>query len=81
MFNLRREFKRGEYYQTYEMMLVLNLDVVNGKWVYNTFYRKDSREPWIENNCDERKIIPIIEEMIDEELKAIKEIKIVKENI
>ena len=52
MFNLKKEFKRGEYYQTYEMMLVLNLDAVNNKWVYNTFYRKDSREPWVQTNCD-----------------------------
>ena len=81
MFNLKREFKRGEYYQTYEMMLVLNLDAINGKWVYNTFYRKDSREPWIETNCYEKKILPIIEEMIEEELNAIKNIRIVKENI
>ena len=81
MFNLKREFKRGEYYQTYEMMLVLTLDAINNKWMYNTFYRKDSREPWIETNCDEKKILPIIEEMIEEELKAIRNIRIVKENI
>lgn len=81
MFNLKREFKKGEYYQTYEMMLVLNLDVTNNKWVYNTFYRKGDKEPWIETNCDERKILPIIKEMIDEELNNIKLIEIVKDNI
>lgn len=81
MFNLRKEFKKGEYYQTYEMMLVLNLDVVNGRWVYNTFYRKDSRDPWTENNCDENKVRPIIDAMIDDELKTIKDMKIVKEVI
>ena len=81
MFNLKKEFKRGEYYQTYEMMLVLNLDAVNNKWVYNTFYRKDSREPWVQTNCDEEKVLPIINDMIKEELKFIKDMKIVKEVI
>ena len=75
MFNLKKEFKRGEYYQTYEMMLVLNLDAVNNKWVYNTFYRKDSREPWVQTNCDEDKVLPIINDMINEELKFIKDKK------
>lgn len=81
MFNLKREFKKGEYYQTYEMLLTLNLSSTTCKWVYNTFYRKDSKEPWIETDCDENKILPIIEEMIDGELKTIKAFKIVKETI
>lgn len=80
MFNLKKEFKKGEYYQTYEMMLILSLDTINNKWVYNTFYRKDNGNPWIETNCDERKILPIIDEMIDEELNTIKKIKITKDN-
>ena len=81
MFNLKKEFKRGEYFQTYEMMLTLNLDTINDKWTYNTFYRKDSRNPWVQTNCDEKKVLPIIEKMIEEELEAIRTLKVVKEDI
>lgn len=65
-------FKKGTYYQTYEMKLEVWCDDKNQKWVYKTYLRKNDKEEWKKCQCMFEKIKLHINEIIDMGLKNVK---------
>lgn len=73
-------FKKGEYYQTFELKLVLWYDKDNNVWLYKTHYRKSNKDDWKVCHCIVTKIKTHINKLINNSLEPIKnsEIKEVK---
>lgn len=81
MINITKEFKKGEYYKTYMLLLNVRYDFEKKEWIYNTYIKKDDKDPWIKNKCDSRTIAPFIDELIKKELTDLKLSDIVEEEI
>lgn len=79
MINVTKEFKKGEYYQTYMLLLNVRYNFETNKWIYATYMKKDEKDPWVKNKCDERKILPIVEEVIMRKLADLKISEVVEE--
>ena len=72
MINITKEFKKGEYYKTYMLLLNIRYDFEKNIWIYNTYIKQNERDPWVKNKCDSRTIAPFIDELIKNKLTDLK---------
>lgn len=72
MINITKEFKKGEYYKTYMLLLNIRYDFDKNQWIYNTYMKQNERDPWVKNKCDARTIAPFIDELIKNKLTDLK---------
>lgn len=69
-------FKKGTYYQTYEMKLEVWCDDEKQKWFYKTFLRKNDKEAWKKCQCMFEKIKRHVNEIVDAGLRNVKSYQI-----
>lgn len=72
MINITKEFKKGEYYKTFMLLLNVRYDFEKKKWFYITYMKQNEKDPWVRNKCDSRTIAPFVDEVIKNQLSDLK---------
>ena len=78
MKNLEKVFKRGEYFQSYELLLEAHYEPSNNRWIYDTHYRQNEKDNWKPYDADEEKVLPVINEFINSQIEKVANSSIVK---